>query len=323
MKRGMMKSNITLAQYIEIVGKTKEAALFDLDSFDIYELHDPINPVFSVLGVKLCCRDDKDASWVIGYDDYKLFLRFNPDLMRYIRTQSRYLLEDDEPDKESAKDRLYWEVTKYTKVNNIMCRMYEVDFSLQCELLGVSWYCWIDPSQRKTFPDYHCFEDNPEKFLNLSDGQCFLHDSAEQLRYPVNVELPYRPGDILYIDVSPFYKPLYAVYCAETDEDKAYFEWTLGEYGYYKRKHLCLILRDRDYSFIELTSHMEFCSFPRVPLDRIKVVEQCDDILLATASGLLKKEPDVFNTWLAALKQNPNQRRVFRRLILDNRGKLL
>lgn len=66
MERYKMKSNITLEQYIEIVEKAKSAAFYDLDSFDIFELHNPDNPIFSVLGVKLQCRDDEDC---FGYQD--------------------------------------------------------------------------------------------------------------------------------------------------------------------------------------------------------------------------------------------------------------
>lgn len=322
MKRGMMKSNITLEQYIEIVEKAKSAALYDLDSFDIFELHNPVNPVFSVLGVQLCCRDDEDAFWVIGYDYYKLFLRFNPDLMKYIREESITLLEDDEPLKESARDKLYWEVTKYIKVNNVMCRMYVADFSLDCELLGVDWHCQIDLPQRDMIPDYRHFKDNPKKYLKMSDAQCFLHDSAEQLRFPLNVELPYQPGDILYIDARPFYKPLYAVYCAETDGDREYFEWTLEEYGYYKRSYPCLIAKDEDGDgpyFIELTHHTPFLSFPYVPLDRISVVEQCNDLLLMKASGQLKKDPDLYRAWLAVLNDKKvDQYKNLEHIILDN-----
>lgn len=109
----MMKSNIALEKYIEIVEEVKSAALYDMDSFDLFELQNPEKPVFSALGIKLRCRDDEDCYWVFGYDSYELFLRFNPDLMKYMRQQSKYLLEDDEPGKESAKDKLYWEVTKY------------------------------------------------------------------------------------------------------------------------------------------------------------------------------------------------------------------
>lgn len=84
----MWNSNITLEQYIEIVEKAKSAALYDMDCFDMFELHNPNKTVFSLLGVQLFCRDDEDCSWVLGHNDYELFLRFNPNLMRYIRKES-------------------------------------------------------------------------------------------------------------------------------------------------------------------------------------------------------------------------------------------
>ena len=40
-----MNINITLEQYIEIVKDTKSAALYDMDSFDLFELHNPEKPV--------------------------------------------------------------------------------------------------------------------------------------------------------------------------------------------------------------------------------------------------------------------------------------
>jgi len=133
----MMKGNITVEQYLKIFEEAKSAVLYDMDSFDMDELHNPKNPVFSVLGVTLRCRDDEDAFWVIGYDRPQLFLRFNPDLMKYMKQESRGFLEDDEPLKESARDKLYWEVTKYTKIKNTMQQMYTAYFSLNCELIDI------------------------------------------------------------------------------------------------------------------------------------------------------------------------------------------
>lgn len=297
-----MKGNIILEQYIEIVENAKSAALFDMDSFDIYELHNPDKPIFSALGVKLRCRDDEDCSWVFGYDSYELFLRFNPNLLKYIREQSKSLLEDDESSRESTKDKLYWEVTKYIKVSNTMCKMYYAYFSLECELLGVYWSCQLEPSQKGLFPDFHRFQRSPEKYITLSDAQLFLRDSAKQLKFPLNVELPYQPGDILSIDARPFGKPFYAVYCAETDGDKNYFEWMLREYGYYKRRHCCLYISDdgNRLDLGELTDSLfADISFPHAPLDRIKVVESCDNPLLMKTSSLLKETPDIFHGWVA------------------------
>ena len=183
-----------------------------------------------------------------------------------------------------------------------MCRMYDAYFSLECELLVVQWFCWVDPSQRGLFPDFRQFHRSPEKYIMLSDAQLFLRESSGQLNSPLNVVLPYQPGDILYIDARPFGKPFYAVYCAETDKNEDYFEWTLREYGYYKRNHLCLYISE-DYNgldFAKLTdSLLADIPFPYVPLDRIKVVENCDNSLLMKACALLKESPGVFYSWLA------------------------
>ena len=292
----MWNSNITLEQYIEIVEKAKSAALYDMDCFDMFELHNPNKTVFSLLGVQLFCRDDEDCSWVLGHNDYELFLRFNPNLMRYIRKESISLLKDEEPGKESAKDRLYWKVTKYKKVRNVMCKMYHAYFSLDCQLVAVRW----DGSPLKNLQlDYRRNHENSEEDIELSDSECFLRDSARQLNMPLNVELPYQPGDILYIDLKPYGKPFYAVYAADTDADKEHFEWTLREYGFYKRSHPCLyISEDRDgLEMIHLPMQIESPDFPYVPLDRIKVVDACDNPLLSKASALLKENPHILERW--------------------------
>lgn len=224
--------------HVAATEKCRKTAFFQRDkymvdnsdiSFDIFELHNPDNPIFSVLGVKLCCRDDKDCFWVSGYDNYELFLRFNPNLMEYIREESS---------------------------------------------------------------------------IKMSDAQYFLHDSAEQLRFAYNVELSYQPGDILYIDARPFGKPLYAVYCAETDVDggKEYLEWTLQDYGYYKRTYPCLYISE-DYNGLDIGNLADwgfpnYIVFPHAPLDRIKVVDTCDDPLLSKASAILKTNPEIFRQWV-------------------------
>lgn len=300
----MMKDNITLEQYKEIVENAKATALSDLNSSDALELQDSEEPAFSALTVKLRCRDDEDSSWVIGYDIHTLFLRFEPDLMEYIREESTDLLENDEPDKESARDRLYWEVTKYAKIKNVMCKMYDAYFSLSCELLGVHWSCRLELYDTKLYPDLRRYELYPEENIKLSDVQSFLLNSSEQLYLPLNVELPYQPGDILYIDRRPAEKPLYAVYCAETDGDEEYFEWTLSDYGFYKRVHPCLYISEDDNSldFMQLTTGD--ISYPYTQLDHIKVVEKCDDLRLMKASCLLKKAPNLYRTWLTTLEEN-------------------
>ena len=116
----------------------------------------------------------------------------------------------------------------------------------------------------------------------------------------MNVVLPYHPGDILYIDARPFGRPFYAVYCGETISDRDHFEWTKKEYGFYKREHPCLYISE-DHKGLDLTNlagwFTDYVSFPYVPLDRIRVVDTCEDQYLLKASKMLKENPDVFWKW--------------------------
>ena len=118
---------------------------------------------------------------------------------------------------------------------------------------------------------------------------------------PVNVILPYHPGDILYVDANPFGKPFYAVYCAETISDREHFEWTKREYGFYKREHPCLYISE-DRQGPDITNlcgwFTDYIPFPYAPLDRVKVVDTCDDPFLLKGSAMLKEDPAVFRKWI-------------------------
>ena len=117
----------------------------------------------------------------------------------------------------------------------------------------------------------------------------------------MNVVLPYHPGDILYIDTRPFGRPLYAVYCGETMSDRDHFEWTKKEYGFYKREHPCLYISE-DRKGLDITNlcgwFTDYIPFPYAPLDRIKVVDACDDPSLLKGSAMLKEDPAVFRKWI-------------------------
>ena len=94
----------------------------------------------------------------------------------------------------------------------------------------------------------------------------------EQITSPLNVLLSYQPGDILYIDANPLGKPFYTVYCAETLMTQDYFDWTIKEYGHYKREHPCLYISEdhKGIDFTDLTGYVssftDYIHFPYSPL---------------------------------------------------------
>lgn len=165
-------------------------------------------------------------------------------------------------------------------------------FSLRLELLGVEAYPYEF--------EYRSFQDS--KYVEyFTEEQKFILGHAGQLKEPVNVILPYHPGDILYVDANPFGKPFYAVYCAETISDREHFEWTKKEYGFYKREHPCLYISE-DRQGPDITNlcgwFTDYIPFPYAPLDRIKVVDACDDPSLLKGSAMLKEDPAVFRKWI-------------------------
>ena len=82
--------------------------------------------------------------------------------------------------------------------------------------------------------------------------------------------------------------------------DRDHFEWTKKEYGFYKREHPCLYISE-DHKGLDLTNlagwFTDYVSFPYAPLDRIRVVDTCEDQDLLKASKRLKENPNVFWKW--------------------------
>lgn len=78
--------------------------------------------------------------------------------------------------------------------------------------------------------------------------------------------------------------------------------------GNYEFKHICQYISE-DYNsmnFAELTdTFFADIPFSYAPLDRIKVVENCENPLLMEASVLLKEDPNRFYTWGAHKRENP------------------
>ena len=282
--------NITLDEYLSLLDQVKQAALRDMDTFPEKEKGTGRNVSF--LGTRLRYRDDEDCLYAdCSSPGCQPFTRLHPYLWKYLKEESADKLDDQDLFDDSVENKFYWEVTKYIQLGDRIYEQYDVTFSLKMELLSVQGHpCGFE---RWSFQ-------YPEYLKYFTEEQGFIMEYAEQIREPLNVVLPYQPGDILYIDANPFGRPFYAVYCAETISDRDHFEWTKREYGFYKREHPCLYISD-DYKCLDFTNltgrFTDYIPFPYAPLDRIRVVDSCDNQYFLKASKMLKENPDIFWKW--------------------------
>lgn len=287
-----MTQNISLEEYLRLLEQMKQAAFCDMDTFPEKEERSGNEHIFSFLGVSFRYRDDEDCLYAdCSSMGYQPFTRFHPHLREYLKEESERFLEDQECFEEPVEDKFYWEVTKYIQLDDRIFEQYEVTFSLKQEMLSVRGYPYEFESRKFRHSEYLKYFTEEQKFILKNAGQAEI---------PMNVVLPYYPGDILYIDARPFGKPFYVVYCNETMSDRDHFEWTKEEYGFYKREHPCLYVSE-DHKGLDLTDltgwFTDYISFPYAPLDRIRVVDTCDNQYLLKASKMLKENPDVFWKW--------------------------
>ena len=284
--------NITLDEYLLLLEQTKQAALRDMNSFPEKEEKSGNPHAASFLSLRLRYRDDEDCLYA---DCFSLgpqpFSRLDPYLREFMMGESEDIFVEQDLNKPPG-NKFYWEITKYIRCGEHFYNQYEVTFSLKTELLGITGY----PH------DFECKAFLDSGYLSyFTEEQRFILAHLRELKEPVNVELPYHPGDILYVDANPFGKPFHMVYCAETISDREHFEWTKKKYGFYKREHPCLYISE-DKKGLDITnlcgSFTDYISFPYAPLDRIKVVYNCKDPLFLKASELLRNAPTVFRKWL-------------------------
>ena len=287
-----MIQNITLEEYLALFEQMKQAALYDMDNFPEKENRSGDKKIISFLGVSFRYRDDEDCLYAdCSSMGYQPFTRFHPHLWEYLKEESERFLEDQEFFEEPVEDKFYWEVTKYIQLDDRIYKQYEVTFSLKLKMLSVEGY----PHELSGWSFRH--QEYPKYY---TEQQQFILGHARQLKEPMHVVLPYHAGDILYIDARPFGKPFHVVYCNETMSDRDHFEWTKEEYGFYKREHPCLYVSE-DHKGLDLTDltgwFTDYIPFPYAPLDRIRVVDTCEDQNLLKASKRLKENPDVFWKW--------------------------
>ena len=288
----MMYENIGLEEHLKNIEKVKAVALKDMTNFLKKERAVNNSCICSFLGVKLRYRDDEDCLYADSlYDGCSPFTMLNPYLWEYLKEESNNIFNDQDLFDEPVKNKFYWEITKFIRCGDRYYEQYSVTFSLEMHLLSAIGYA--NEFNRKSF-----IESGYVK--QFTDEQNFILSNSSQLREPINVILPYKPGDILYVDANPYGKPFYMVYCAETISDKEHFEWTKKEYGFYKREHPCLYISE-DKKGLDLTNlcgwFTDYIPFPYAPLDRIQVVDTCDNPLLLNASKLLKEKPLEFWKW--------------------------
>lgn len=288
----IMTQNISLEEYLALLERMKQAALCDMDTFPEKENRSGDERVFSFLGVRFRYRDDEDCLYAdCSSMGYQPFTRFHPHLWEYMKEESEGFLEDQDLFEEPMEDKFYWEVTKYIQLDERIYEQYEVTFSLKLEMLSVKGYLYEFERWRFRHSEYLKY---------FTEEQEFILKHARQSETPVNVVLPYHPGDILYLDARPFGRPFYAVYCGETMSDRDHFEWTKKEYGFYKREHPCLYISE-NHKGLDLTNlagwFTDYVPFPYAPLDRIRVTDTCGNPGLLKASKMLKKDPDVFWKW--------------------------
>ena len=288
------KPNITREEYLQLVEQLKKAALRDMDLFPENEHRANDCKGNSVLGVKLEYRDDEDCLYADSSVEYQLFSRLHPYLLKYIKDKSVQISKDSDLFEESVENKFYWSITKFIPIQEKIYKQYEVLLSLSGNIIGVEGY----PLDFERLA-YHL----PECLDCFSEEQKFILNNMDQILSPLNVILPYQPGDILYIDANPFGKPFYAVYCAETAMTRDYFDWTKREYGHYKRENPCLYISEdhNGLDFTNLTGYVssftDYIRFPYAPLDRIKVVDTCENPYLLKASRMLKEDPSIFWKW--------------------------
>lgn len=288
------KSNVTGKEYLQLVRQVNEAALSDMDSFP--ENEGVINGYGgnSILGVKLKYRDDEDCLYADCSFEYQLFSKLHPYLMDYIRDGAEQITGDADLFKDSVENKFYWSISKFIQIQGKLYEQYRVLLSLTGNIVGV---------EGNTVEFNRLIYRFPECLDCFSEKQKFILDNMDQISSPLNVLLSYQPGDILCIDANPLGKPFYAVYCAETSMTQDYFDWTIEEYGHYKREHPCLYVSEdhKGIDFTDLTGYVssftDYIHFPYSPLDRIKVVETCENPVLLKASRMLKENPAVFLKW--------------------------
>lgn len=272
---------ISLKEHLELMEKNKSIALMDMDTFFEEETRMDENQPRSIMTAHLKYRNPGDEEKLL-IDQFHLSpsVKLNQDLLEEMEVYSNRLFRLYDNYAEPLENMVYWEVIKWIYINKSYSLHYRAYFSLRMELLSVE----ADTLTFDILNNIGCLNRLTERQISMNENtkQIFC-DNAH------GVILPYKPGDILYIDGNPFERPFYAVYCSE---------FVINEDGEKKRYHGCLY-NEYELRLTDLTGFGYFrdFEFPYPPLDRIKVVEDCNDLLLKKASKLLKEDSTCCEGW--------------------------
>lgn len=279
----MEEIKLTWGEYQERIQQVREAVIEDLNAVD---------PENTILKVRLWCRDEEDRFDLVCFEDFSpymdgLYKRFNPDVIERIQDDYDGLKRWKSPDgyNESLKKyqnevysaeqickKFYVTVTKYVEIQGKMTILYSADLSLKGEVISIN-----DPT------GYYRGFDYTDRGYSLSNAEKTISENLSLFWHFYDFNeifgLPYKKGDIIYIDGSPYERPFCGVCCGEK------FLRILDI------EHVKIIekynLSKREYSFPRLFLDYH-TNIP--PFYQVKVLDSCEYQCLMKASRLLKKE---------------------------------
>jgi len=253
----------TLDEYKEKIALIKELVCEELADIADDEL----------LLILSCWRDEDDLICMGTY--HNVFIDYEL-MIQYICKESGLMATSDKFDEEPIIKRLYWEVCKYKRVDGKIEALYECTFSTDGHLLTVN----ID----NIFLFYNDYTERQKEIENFD----YL------LQFPHNVILPYKIGDILFVDAPPFGKPFYVVYGGEMEKN----ELLMSDYHQY---HWCFYksydTQELKISDLSNSCFTDYIFFHNSPLTRIRLAVKCDEPLIVNASKTLKENPDLWYEW--------------------------
>ena len=198
---------ISLKEHLELMKKNKSIALMDMDTFFEEETRIDDNQPRSIMTAHLKYRNPGDEEKLL-IDQFHLSpsVKLNQDLLEEMEVYSNRLFRLYDNYAEPLENMVYWEVIKWIYINKSYSLHYRAYFSLRMELLSVE----ADTLTFDILNNIGCLNRLTERQISMNENtkQIFC-DNAH------GVILPYKPGDILYIDGNPFERPFYAVYCSE------------------------------------------------------------------------------------------------------------
>lgn len=257
---------LTLEQYKNEIDDIKKI------SFEIFKKSET-NCVYEVV---LNFRDDSD---LIAFGVCSRIFKNFPSLEKYIINELKYLA-----DEEDISNRAYWSATKF-----ILCQgEYQEDinccFSVNMELISVNLNAVCNNNFWKGIQSLTALELKKHNYL---------------LTRPKNIDVPYKIGDILKINATPFAKEFYVVYGGEGFKNERLEGLNKKWDSHY---HWCIYeSEDRNGLWIDDLSNYSFTDyvhFEYSPLNISENSDYCPNEKLIKVSTLLKSNPDLWYKWI-------------------------